>query len=266
MELTGWWSDDGGFFGRHYVAGDNSIDGYLPSRKLTLDQRTKREVDGIINILELKDGASVLDVPCGYGRHSIALATRGYKVTGVDINQHHLSLARLQTKQAGKKPTFIRADMRRLSASLESKNDAVINMFFSFGFFEREDENEEVMGQFNQCLNPGGRLLLHTDVTVEMITEGKLYRLEEERKLAEGKALNIRESWDPVSMRLNGSWSIYNNKEEIHLTPYSVRIYSAQEYASMAQRRGFRNIAIYGSFDGSDYDVKSEEMILVASK
>ncbi len=72
------------FFNANYIRGDNSEEGFTDDYR-TLEQRTKDEVNGVMNILNLSTGAKLLDVPCGYGRHSIELAFRGQDVTGVDI-------------------------------------------------------------------------------------------------------------------------------------------------------------------------------------
>lgn len=64
-----WWHPSRGYFGSFYMDGEN-----LKGTEQTLDEKTKAEVSGIINLLELAHGARILDMPCGYGRHSIELA------------------------------------------------------------------------------------------------------------------------------------------------------------------------------------------------
>ena len=66
-----WWSEKYGFFGDFYMQGDDSKEGYLISKKQNLKQRTTAEVDGVIRLLDLKQKSKILDIPCGYGRHSI---------------------------------------------------------------------------------------------------------------------------------------------------------------------------------------------------
>src|SRR5204862_2339237 len=46
---------------------------------------TAAEADFIIEVLQPRPGAKLLDVPCGAGRLAIPLAERGYHVTGVDL-------------------------------------------------------------------------------------------------------------------------------------------------------------------------------------
>ena len=79
-----WFEDGGGFFGRYYIEGDNSIEGYLRN-PMTLEERTQREIDGVVKLLDLRAGDRVLDCPCGYGRHSPELGSRGFDGVGCDI-------------------------------------------------------------------------------------------------------------------------------------------------------------------------------------
>ncbi|MEK6927154.1 MAG: class I SAM-dependent methyltransferase [Nanoarchaeota archaeon] len=270
-----WWSNSGGFFGTKYLEGDNSLEGYLPERTETIHQRTTREVDGIIKLLDLKKGSRILDCPCGYGRHSNELASRGMVMFGVDINRDFLKVAEEESiKRFNPKekvhwkppmPVFMHGDMRDIPGpSCEN----IINMFYSFGFFETDEENEKVMDEFWWYLPmpEGGNLLIHTDVSPEIITSGR-YRFSETRNLKSGKRLRIEESYNPHTKRMNGSWTIIqpDGKEE-KLTPYSVRIYSQQEFEEMAKKVGFKETKFYGSFNGEEFKKDSPEMIMVAKK
>lgn len=57
-------------------------------------QRAPDEVDGLIAVLGLGAGAAVLDLCCGPGRHSVELARRDCRVTGMDRTQEFLQKAR----------------------------------------------------------------------------------------------------------------------------------------------------------------------------
>ena len=85
---------------------------------------TLREVDFLIDVMDLEPEASVLDVGCGTGRHSIELARRGYKVTGVDISEGMLKEAARRAEQAGVHVEWIRQDATKLK--LDSCYDACI--------------------------------------------------------------------------------------------------------------------------------------------
>jgi cyclopropane fatty-acyl-phospholipid synthase-like methyltransferase len=61
---TTWWAEGYNFFGSFYMRGDDSKDGYLMNTKQTLEERTKIEVLGVTQLLDLKPGNCVLDCPC----------------------------------------------------------------------------------------------------------------------------------------------------------------------------------------------------------
>ncbi len=51
---------------------------------------TDAEIKFIKEIVSLAEGSNVLDVPCGFGRHTIALAKEGFNVTGIDIAEEYI--------------------------------------------------------------------------------------------------------------------------------------------------------------------------------
>ena len=61
------------------------------------------EVDGVISLLRLQPGTSILDLCCGPGRHSLELTRRGFRVTGVDRTRHYLDKAATQAEREGLK-------------------------------------------------------------------------------------------------------------------------------------------------------------------
>ncbi len=257
-----WFENGAGFFGARYIEGDDSLEGFT-STPQTLDMRTTSEVEGIVRLLALPPGASILDCPCGYGRHSIALAQRGFQVVGSDINQEMLDAAHRNAEGTGNL-RLVRENM--LELEYRESFDAVINMFLAFGFFEEEDDNVRVLSNFFEALKPGGKFLLHTDVNVGYIHREK-YKFHERRNLRSGRTLEIVESYDAERRRLHGQWILIDAdgvREE--LPPYSCRIYTADEITALCKSIGFASVRIYGGWEGEDLDDDSEVMIVVASK
>ena len=75
----------------------HELDNFWESVPLFTEQQLQKaaeEVEGVISLLELEPGASVLDLPCGVGRHSLEFARRGYPVTAVDRTASYLQTAR----------------------------------------------------------------------------------------------------------------------------------------------------------------------------
>ncbi|MCA9460194.1 MAG: class I SAM-dependent methyltransferase [Nanoarchaeota archaeon] len=259
-----WWKESY-FFGKRYFYPDNSKEGYLINNKETLEQRTFRESQGIINLLKLKEGSKILDAPCGYGRHSIALSKKGYNLTGIDIDKEHLKKANSDSN--GTKVRFLEKDLRNLGNDMYENFDAVINMFYSFGFFESDEENFKVMEEFYKSLKAKGSFLLHTDVSPEMI-ENKTTIKESIRTLENNDKLIILETYNSKTKRMEGSWETTDKVGNVIFPRafYSMRIYSADEFNEMAKDIGFKNVKVYGSFNGEHFNNKSKEMIVVAKK
>ncbi|HTU47836.1 MAG TPA: class I SAM-dependent methyltransferase [Bryobacteraceae bacterium] len=262
VQAPPYWENGAGFFGEKYMEGDDSIEGFL-STPQTLPARTTREVNGIVDLLSLPAGASVLDCPCGYGRHSVGLAKKGMHVLGSDINEEMLAAAH-RNAEGVPNVRFARENM--LELSYREDFDAVINMFLAFGFFEDDRDNTRVLANFFEALKPGGQFLLHSDVNVARIATGK-YKFRETRHLRSGRSLEIVESFDRESKRLHGQWILVDSvgaREE--LPPYSCRVYTAAEAIDLCKSVGFESVQLYGGWNGKGLAEVSEELIVVARK
>ena len=257
-----YWENGAGFFGKKYMEGDDSIEGFL-STPQTLSARTIREVKGIVYLLSLSPGASVLDCPCGYGRHSVGLANKEFQVLGSDINEEMLTAAHLNADGVPN-VRFVRENM--LELSYRQGFDAVINMFLAFGFFDDDKDNARVLTNFLEALKPGGQFLLHSDVNTARIALGK-YKFREIRHLRSGRSLEIVESFDRETKRLHGQWVLVDSagaREE--LPPYSCRVYTAEEITELCGSVGFASVQFYGGWNGEELAEDSEELIVVARK
>ncbi len=263
MKNQNWWNEKYDFFGKFYLEGDNSKEGHLSKRKLTLGQRTEKEVAGLVRLLKLKNGAEIFDVPCGYGRHSIQLAKMGFNITGLDINSVHLRKAKKDAKAQMQKISFLKKDMRKIS--YHNKFDAIINMFYSFGFFASDKENLLVLQKFYDCLKPGGKFLMHTDVNIPRIIHGK-YKENEIRNLSDDKQLQIIDKYNPRTKRIEGSWIIISKNKHKTEKRYSVRVYQKNEFIKMCLGVGFKKCQAFGNWEGSKYSPNSEEIIFIATK
>ena len=120
---------------------------------------TASEVDAIERFLHLRQGAKVLDVGCGIGRHAIELASRGHLVVGIDIAESYLEQAERAVARAG-----VSVELRRQRASEIAEQDcfdAALAINFTLGFLQ----DAELAAQFKAiagALRPDGKLLLKT--------------------------------------------------------------------------------------------------------
>ena len=218
------------------------------------------QVTEMIALLGSPPGASILDLPCGVGRHSLEFARRGHAVTGVDLTQQYLDQAREHALAERLKVEWIQSDMRDFVRP--SSFDGAINFFTSFGYFENQDDDLRVARNLCESLKKGARLL--TDVNGKEVIARK-FRPVDVRRHPDG-ALLIEErrvvgAWE----KIESTWTLIrgNERKEGRLT---VRLYSGIELAEILRRAGFRRVALYGSLAQTPYDEKAERLVAVAEK
>ena len=114
-------------------------------------QAAVEQVDLILALTGL-DGGDVLDLCCGPGRHSVELAGRGWKVTGVDRTPYLLNKARERAAGAGVEVEFVEQDMREFCRA--DTYDLALSLFTSFGYFDTEQENARVLRNLHASLRP----------------------------------------------------------------------------------------------------------------
>lgn len=117
---------------------------------------TKRQVDFLIQKLELNGGEKILDLACGFGRHSLELAHRGFDVTGVDITPQYVEYAEEQAEKEKLNARFICSDIR--DVSFENEFDVVLNMADgAVGYLENDAENLKIFSVVSKALKSGGK-------------------------------------------------------------------------------------------------------------
>ena len=117
---------------------------------------TERQVDFLVKTLKLRGGERILDLACGFGRQSLALARRGFGVTGVDITAEYVGYANETARKEGLNARFICRDIREVS--YENAFDVVMNMADgAVGYLENDEENEKIFRVLAKALKPGGK-------------------------------------------------------------------------------------------------------------
>lgn len=117
---------------------------------------TEQEVTFLVDVLGLEPGMRVLDVGCGPGRHSLALATRGVTCVGVDISDVFVDIAARAARDRGLPATFVCADARTLTYDAEF--DAVISLCQgAFGLQGIDGKDGVVLEGIARALGTGGR-------------------------------------------------------------------------------------------------------------
>jgi SAM-dependent methyltransferase len=142
--------------GRPYFEeiGDVLGDAYL---RYSFTKGSDQEVRFLLELLNLPQGARLLDVGCGPGRHAVPLAAAGLAVTGVDVSQRFLDIAAAKSREANVPASFFVVDARQMP--FEDEFDAVISICQgAFGLMGKDDSL--VLRRMMESARRGGRVVL----------------------------------------------------------------------------------------------------------
>jgi SAM-dependent methyltransferase len=198
-----------------------------------------RDVRFLEKVLALNKRARVLDVCCGVGRHAVELASKGYRVTGVDVMEKYIKVAAVRARRRNVKLTLETCDMRNLSYRREF--DAAICMWTSFGYFERERDHIKSLRAIHRSLRPGGKFVIDLINRDWLIKNFQPYGWMERGK---GFVLE-RRHFDSARSRINSEW-VYVGKGDAERKEISIRVYSPHELVELLERSGFKVSALFG--------------------
>lgn len=233
------------------------IDGWftrLPDELWLKEEKEGAADAGVITrCLNLKPGEEILDIPCGDGRVGIHLARNGMHLVGIDINPRFIALARRRFKAEDLPGEFLLFDMRNLP--FESRFDAVVNWFNSFGYFG-PDTDQLVMERLVAALKPGGRILIEAPSVRNVMQNLR-------KKEYEGDTLRMH--WNDEEKRVELTVPV--KKEDGSDGHVQIRdyMYSLADYQDMMQGCGLHNIAVYDE-EGMPFSDTSQRMVIVGYK
>ena len=107
-------------------------------------------MDNLTNYLNLPEDGKVLDLACGKGRHSVYLNSLGYNVTGVDLSENSIEYAKQFENDT------LRFEVHDMCKPYNEKFDAVFNLFTSFGYFDKDEDNLNNIKAIQEDLNEFG--------------------------------------------------------------------------------------------------------------
>jgi ubiquinone/menaquinone biosynthesis C-methylase UbiE len=226
-------------------------------------EQTELETTFVKQVLKLPPHSKILDLCCGYGRHTYSLSKTGdYKITGVDLSDDYLKIAK--RKFSTPDIDYFKGDMRNLS--FEDCFDAVINLFTSFGFFENDDENEKVLKEVNKVLKKNGLFLLDYENKFFFVFNDVFNKEKYWKKIGDNRYYLCESSYDIINEREIFKAHLIKNGKIEATTGYNIRLYSLPEIKRMLIRNGFEIKQVWGDYLSNPYTVKSKRLIILSKK
>ncbi len=226
-----------------------------------MEQPTPSDPPCYHTLLGLPSGKSILDLCCGYGRHTIPLAKRGYQMTGQDLSPIFLQKAQVASEAQSVAIQWTQNDMGYIP--FEDEFDAIINIFTSFGYLENEDENQQVLHQVYKALKPGGLFLLETvqrEYVTHCFTPSRIARY------PDGLLVLEERDFDLLTSRHNVQVTILHPDGQRREYRHSDRIFTLTELVRMLTLAGLHVQAYYGGLDGSILTLNSRRFVVVSAK
>jgi len=220
-------------------------------------QEAVQMIDLLESTLPCKDYPIVLDLGCGRGRHSIEMARRGYRVTGLDLSEQALDKARKKTTEQGLDVRFVQGDMR---VPIQESFDMVVNLFTTFGYFSDSKDDERVLDAVAKMVRPKGWFVLDF-LNPDWVR--KTLVAQESRSIQGMKVyirrwietvLNNEESFD-VSFDVVKKEMRFMDGEgrTLGIFEESVRLYPLEWFQEQLLKRGFKLVNLFGDYQGGEF-------------
>lgn len=219
------------------------------------EQEAEKHIAFIIDKFALKDDWKILDLGCGTGRHSIALAKRGFHVVGIDQSPTMIKEANHKISKTNLPVRFEMADVRHVK--LDQFN-LVISLFTSFGYEENERENANILKVIYQHLLPNGYLFLDF-----LNPKGVLRSLKPlEEKWIDGERVIIKKEIikDVVIKTIYFPGRTYQEK---------VKLYTRDILEKMLTDQHFKILHVWNDYEGNPWKEDGDRQLFacqVASK
>ena len=210
-------------------------------------------------LLNLPARARILDMACGYGRHSKLWREEGHAAVGLDLSGPLLRRA----AESGPKGIWVRGDVRHLPFT-ENTFDAVASLFTSFGYFESRQEDGAALREALRVLGAGGGFYLDLKNPAHLRENFR-----ETGSLTVGEAVireRVRFTEAPGGPRVEMDRELTRPGRPPSRSRYSVRIYERGDLQSLLEEAGFVNIGFCGSYDGAPLADETPRLIATARK
>lgn len=220
-------------------------------------KNTLREVDFLLDELQLSPGGSVLDVGCGTGRHAIELAKRGYSVTGLDLSSEMLARAAVAAKAANAHVEWVRSNATQFT--LPGKyNAAVCLCEGAFGLLGQSDDPIDqplsILCNISRSLKPQAKAVF------TVLNGAAMLRKYQNRDVTEGR-------FDPLTMVES---SAHPPQEGLPAVAVRERAFVPTELTLLFRVAGMSVLNMWGGTAGNwgrrPLDLDEIEIMIVARK
>jgi len=213
-------------------------------------------------------GSRILDIACGTGGYSIALAERGHRVTGVDLDGAMIRSARSKARDLDDALDFRVMDMLSMTDALDPGFDLVFCIGNSLVHLETDEQIGQLLDDCRTLLRPEGVLVVQI-INYDRILAKGLTSLPTLRD--DAAALEFLRAYDldpagrvvifRTELRVGG-----DEDQRVIRNQIPLRIVTSEQLTRLVRTAGFQSLELFGGFDGRPLGPESLPLILSARR
>lgn len=229
-----------------------------PFYHILYEDRDESEAEEFITklcrVLPIAPGTKTLDLACGAGRHAYVMHELGLSVSGADLSENSIALAK---EHAPEGLEFFVHDMRD---PLNEQYEVIMNLFTSFGYFDSLSDNAKALASIYNALNPDGLLI------IDFFNADKVVReMKRRQELRKGDILfHIKK--DVVNGRIVKSIA-FEAEGNSYFFQEKVQALDLIDFQQLLGDAGFRIEQTYGNYLLDPFNQESSDrLILICRK
>lgn len=210
-------------------------------------------MDTLTNYLNLPEHGKILDLACGKGRHSIYLNSLGYDVTGADLSESSIDYSKQFENER------LHFKLHDMCEPFGEQFDAVFNLFTSFGYFEKEEDNLKTIKAIKSNLNDFGLGVIDF-MNVNYVLENLV---EENIKTVDGITFKQKRYMENGYLIKDISFEI---KNESFNYQERVKAFTLNDFEKLFEEAGCYLLDIFGDYKLHKYDSQASERLIMIFK
>ena len=211
-------------------------------------------LDNLLLKLNISKGGQLLDLCCGKGRHSVYLNSKGFQVTGIDLSPQNIRFCKQFENDT---LSFFVHDMRKLFRV--NYFNAVINLFTSFGYFEREHDNALAINAAAKSLKPGGYLVIDFMNARRAVNDLIPYHINKVDGIDFHIHKRIENGFIYKDINFSDSGSEYTYREE-------VKILLLEDFLKYMKNAGLQVVLTCGNYQLDVFNKETSNRLIIIAK
>jgi SAM-dependent methyltransferase len=228
-------------------------------RRAVSAEATASELEFIERQLGLQPRCRILDVPCGSGRHALALAARGHAVLGVDISTEAITHARRAATDAALTLELVVGELRCIPQ--DRSFDAAICMGNSFGYLDLRGAREFVAALAG-AVRPGGGLVIDYAAAAESVLPGMVASRPRDVTVGDIRVTGSN-TYDVVHSRLLSKYMFSRGAQQVEATALH-HVFTFAQVCDLLLCAGFTELKPHGGLLDEPFELGSGRLLLTA--